>query len=146
MSLVANPKVTFEYEVLETYEAGVELLGTEVKSLRQNKGSLSGSYVNLVNGELYLLGAHIPPFQPKNADATFDPYRSRKLLLSKKEVVHLASKLKEKGLTVVALSLYTKAKRIKAQVALVRGKKLFDKRESIKKRDLDRIEKRGLRD
>ncbi len=138
MTLLSNKKVSFEYEILETYEAGIELLGTETKSIRTHKGSLDGSYVALLSGELFLLGAHIPPHQPGNTKEDFDPYRSRKLLLHKKELLDISGRMKEKGLTAVVVSLYTKGKRIKARVAIVRGKKRFDKRDRIKKRDLDR--------
>lgn len=142
MVLLRNKKAGFEYEILEKYEAGLELLGTEAKALRTHKGSLEGSYVTLLSGELFLLGAHIPPHQPGNASDEFDPYRSRKLILHKKEIAELASRMKEKGLTAVATMVYTKGKRIKAEVAVVRGKKTFDKRETIKKRDLDREQRR----
>ena len=138
MTLLSNKKAQFNYEIIEKYEAGIELLGTETKSLRTNKGSLNGSYIAHITGELFLLGAHIPAHQVKNAEENFDPYRSRKLILQKKEILEIVSRLKEKGLTVVPISLYTKGRRIKAEIALVRGKKLFDKRETIKKRDTNR--------
>jgi len=143
-TLIINKKAGFEYEILETFEAGVELLGTEVKALRGKKGSLAGSYVSFVGSELFLLGAHIPPYQPKNAPLDFDPYRTRKLLLRRKELDGLASRLKTKGLTAVATKVYSMGRQIKVHIALVRGKKLFDKRETIKKRDLDRSMRRGL--
>lgn len=143
MSLIDNKKASFDYEFLETIEAGIELLGTEVKSLKAHHGSLSGSYVAVLDGELVLLGAHIPAWQAKNAKVDFDPYRTRKLLVHKKELLSLHKTLQTKGLTVVPISLYSKGPYIKAQIAVAKGKKNFDKRESIKKRDLDREARRG---
>lgn len=143
MGLIENKKASFDYEFLETFEAGIELLGTEVKSLKAHHGSLSGAYVAVIGGELVLLGAHIPAWQAKNAKIDFDPYRTRKLLVHKKELLSLHKALQTKGLTVVPLSLYSKGPYIKAQIAVAKGKKNFDKRESIKKRDLDREARRG---
>ncbi len=146
MTLLQNRKAGFNFETLETYEAGIELLGTEVKALRAHKGSLEGSYVTILGSELYLLGAHIPAHQPGNETEEFDPYRSRKLILHKKEITELANRMKEKGLTIVCKELYTKGRLLKATITLARGKKTFDKRETIKKRDLDRSQRRGLAD
>jgi SsrA-binding protein len=143
MSLVVNKKATFDYEIVETIEAGVELLGTEAKSIRAKHGSISGAYVSIISGEAYLLGAHIPPWQEKNISTTYDPYRSRKLLLNKKEIYQLEKSAHTKGLTIIPISLYSKGRYIKVQIAIAKGKKSFDKRESIKKRDLDREERRG---
>ena len=143
MSLVENKKASFDYEFLETIEAGIELLGTEVKSIKAHHGSLSGAYVAVISGELVLLGAHIPAWQAKNAKIDFDPYRTRKLLVHKKELLSLHKSLQTKGLTVIPISLYSKGRYIKAQIAVAKGKKIFDKRESIKKRDLDRESRRG---
>ncbi len=143
MSLIENKKASFDYEYLETIEAGIELLGTEVKSLKAHHGSLSGAYVAIVSGEVVLLGAHIPAWQEKNAGPDFDPYRTRKLLVHKKEMLKLFKSLQTKGLTTIPISLYSKGRYIKAQIAVAKGKKNFDKRESIKKRDLDRELRRG---
>lgn len=143
MGLIENKKASFDYEFLDTIEAGIELLGTEVKSLKAHHGSLSGAYVAVVGGELVLLGAHIPAWQEKNAPTEFDPYRTRKLLVHKKEMLSLLKSLQTKGLTVIPISLYIKGRYIKAQLAVAKGKKIFDKRESIKKRDLDRESRRG---
>jgi SsrA-binding protein len=143
MSLVVNKKASFDYEYLETIEAGIELLGTEVKSIKAQHGSLSGAYVAIVDGELVLLGAHIPAWQEKNASPEFDAYRTRKLLVHKKELGGLVKALHTKGLTIIPISLYSKGRYIKAQIAVAKGKKTFDKRESIKKRDLDRESRRG---
>ncbi len=143
MSLIENKKASFDYEYLETIEAGIELLGTEVKSLKAHHGSLSGAYVAIVSGEVVLLGAHIPAWQEKNAGPDFDSYRTRKLLVHKKEMLKLLKSLQTKGLTIIPISLYSKGRYIKAQIAVAKGKKNFDKRESIKKRDLDRELRRG---
>ena len=146
MSLIENKKASFDYEFVETIEAGIELLGTEVKSLKAHHGSLSGAYVVVIGGELVLLGAHIPAWQEKNASPEFNPYRTRKLLVHKKEMLGLLKALQTKGLTVIPISLYIKGPYIKAQIAVAKGKKVFDKRESIKKRDLDRELRRVARD
>lgn len=138
MEYVRNKKASFDYSFEKTIEAGIELLGTEVKSIKANHGSLSGAYIQVLGGEVYLLGAHIPAWQEKNTPLDFDPYRTRKLLVHKKEVFELLKALESKGLTVVPISLYNKGSIIKIQIAIAKGKKNFDKRESIKKRDLDR--------
>lgn len=138
MEYVRNKKASFDYSFEKTIEAGIELLGTEVKSLKANHGSLNGAYVQVVGGELYLLGSHIPAWQEKNAGNTYDPYRTRKLLVHKKELFDLLKALETKGLTVVPISLYNKGSLIKAQLAVAKGKKNFDKRETLKARDLDR--------
>ncbi len=143
MSLIQNKKASFDYEFIETFEAGVALLGTEVKSVKAHHGSLNGAYIAVVGGELVLLGAHIPAWQEKNTAPGFDPYRTRTLLVHKKELFELLKALQTKGLTVIPISLYSKGRYIKAQIAIAKGKKTFDKRESIKKRDLDRELRRG---
>lgn len=146
MSLISNKKASFDYEFIETIEAGIKLSGTEVKSLKAHHGSLSGAYIALVGGELVLLGAHIPPWQEKNAPTGYDPYQSRLLLVKKKELLSLQKSLKTKGLTIVPISLYSKGRYIKAQIAVAKGKKNFDKRESLKKKAVKRDMDRGLRD
>ena len=138
MEYLRNKKATFDYHLEETLEAGVELLGTEVKSVKAHHGSLSGAYVAMVDGALVLLGAHIPAWQEKNVHEGFDPYRTRNLLLHKKELLYLAKQLKVKGLTIIPVTLYGKSRYIKVQLAIAKGKKTFDKRETIKARDLDR--------
>lgn len=143
MEYLRNKKATFDYHLEDTFEAGIELLGTEVKSIKGHQGSLSGAYVAMIGGELVLLGAHFPAWQEKNASPDFDPYRTRKILLHKKELIELTKTLKTKGLTIIPVSLYGKGSLVKLQVAVARGKKNVDKRESIKKRDLDRETRRG---
>lgn len=133
-----NKMASFNYELLDKYEAGLSLLGTEVKSIKLNQGSLKESYVIIENNELFLVKAHIPAFQPGNTAAEYDPYQNRKLLLSKKEIAEIVKKKHEAGLTVIPISMYSKGNKIKLSIALARGKKKHDKRESIKKRDTER--------
>lgn len=143
MEYVRNKKASFDYSFERTLEAGIELLGTEVKSIKSNHGGLSGAYVQVLGGEVYLLGAHIPAWQEKNVSSAYDPYRTRKLLVHKKEIMELLKALASKGLTVVPISLYNKGGLIKVQLAIAKGKKNFDKRETIKSRDIDREMRRG---
>ena len=133
-----NRKARFNYEVLEKYEAGIELFGTEVKSVRGGQMSLEGAFVIVRGGEAYLINANVPSYQPKNAPKDYDPLRNRKLLLTKKEIYTLSGSEKNKSLTIVPISVYNKGRKIKVEIALVKGKKKYDKRESIKKRDTDR--------
>ncbi len=144
-NLVYNKKATWNFEILEKLEAGVQLHGHEVKSLRGKQGSLDGAYIIIRGGEAFLIGAHIPPFQAANMPKGYDPYRNRKLLLSKKQLAKLAGQEATKGLTIVPISLYTKGRNIKLEVAVGKGKKQHDKRQSLKnkdaKRDIDRIMK-----
>ncbi|MBI3888528.1 SsrA-binding protein SmpB [Candidatus Nomurabacteria bacterium] len=133
-----NRKARFNYEFLEKYETGIELLGTEVKSVRGGQMSLEGAFVIARGGEAYLINANIPPYQAKNAPQDYDPLRNRKLLLTKKEIAELAGSEKNKSLTIVPISVYNKNRKIKVEIALVKGKKKFDKRETLKKRDMDR--------
>lgn len=135
---VENRKARFDYETLEKYEAGVELLGSEVKSVRSGNVSLEGAFVIVRGGEAFLINANIQPYQVKNTDKNYDPVRNRKLLLTKKEIGELASSEKNKSLTIVPISMYNKGRKIKLSLALVKGKKKFDKRETIKKRETDR--------
>lgn len=143
--LIDNKKAAFNYEILDRFEAGVVLLGYEVKSIRQKKGSLRGAYVSMQNEEAYLRGALIPPYQPRNTPAEYNPKRQRKLLLTKNELKKLIGTEKEKGLTLIPLSLYNKKGKIKVEVAIARGKKKHDKRELIKKRDSEREIARTLK-
>lgn len=133
-----NRKARFNYEILEKYESGIELLGSEVKSVRGGQMSLEGAFVIARGGEAFLINANIPPYQPKNAPKDYDPLRNRKLLLTKKEITELSGSEKNKSLTIVPISVYNKNRKIKVEIALVKGKKKFDKRETLKKRDTDR--------
>ena len=139
---VTNKKARFDYEILDSFEAGISLLGTEVKSVRGGQGKLEGGHVVVRGGEAFLVGASIPAFQKANAPDEFDPERPRKLLFSKKELTKLEQESEKKGLTLVPIRLYNNGRNLKLEVALARGKKTHDKRESIKardvKRDLDR--------
>ncbi len=139
-----NSKARFDYEILETLSAGLELVGSEVKSVRAGKVSLVGSFVGVRGGEAFLIGADIPPYQPKNAPVDYDSTRPRKLLLTKSEIEKLAVAEGTKGLTIVPLSVYNKGRFIKLDLAIARGKKKFDKRQAIKKRDVERDLKRTL--
>ena len=137
-SYAENRKARFNYEILEKYEAGIELLGTEVKSVRGGRMSLEGAFVIIRGGEAFLINADIPPYQIKNASKDYDALRNRKLLLTKKEIAALAGNDKNKSLTIVPISVYNKNRKIKVEIALVKSKKKFDKRENIKKRETER--------
>ena len=135
---IDNRKAHFNYAVEETFEAGIELHGFEVKSIKNGSGNINSAFCIVRGGEAYIVGMHIPPYQPHNVDPGYDPERTRRLLLSKKEIKKLADKDSTKGLTLIPLSLYSKGRHIKVSVAVAKGKRVFDKRETIKKRDLDR--------
>lgn len=145
-SLIYNKKINLDYEILETFEAGIELLGLEVKSLRKNQGSLLGSHITVRGGEVFVIAMNIPPYQIKNTPESYDPKRNRKILITKTEIQKLASLEVKKGLTIVPVSVYNKGKKIKVQIAVVRGKKKYDKRQDIKKRDMNREIRRDFRD
>ena len=145
MDLVQNKKARLNYETLEEFEAGIELLGHEVKSLRARQGKLEGAHVVVRGGEAYLVGATIPPYQPKNTPQDYEPGRTRKLLLTKKEIAALAAAESHKGLTIVPLSVYSKGGKLKVRVAVARGRKKYDKREVLKKRDTERELRRTLK-
>lgn len=138
MSLITNRKASFNYEILDKYTAGVELFGYEVKSLKSGSGSLEGSYVTIRGNEAFIISMFIPPYQTNNTPKEYDPNRNRRLLLTKKEIVDLDKLEKTKGLTIVPISVYNKGTRIKIDVAVVRGKKKYDKRQTLKKRDAER--------
>jgi len=133
-----NRKASFEYDILEKFEAGLVLTGPEVKSIRGSGLSLNGVFVTFHNQEGWLVNLHIPRCKYASSSVAHEPDRSRKLLLNKKEISYLTGKLAVKGLTIIPLRLYNKARHLKVEIALVRGKKKHDKREKIKRRDLDR--------
>lgn len=145
MNLIEHKKARLQYEILEEYEAGIELLGHEVKSLRAHHGKLEGSHIIVRGGEAYLVGATIPPYQPANTPKEYDPARSRKLLLTQKELAALGGFEGQKGLTIVPLSVYNKGGKLKMRIAVARGKKAFDKRAVLKKRDTERDIRRTLK-
>lgn len=145
MTLLKNKTVHRDVNIQETYEAGIELHGFEVKSIRAKIGSLKGSHVVARGGEAWLTNAHIPPIQPANAPEDFDTYRTRKLLLHKKEIDEIAQYEKQSGVAIVPISMYNSGGRIKLKIGIGRGKKAHDKREDIKKRDMKRDVDRTLK-
>lgn len=136
--LIDNRKAHFNYEVISKYEAGIELFGFEVKSIKNGRAILAGAFAIVRGGEAYLMNMQIPPYQMGNTPLDYDPTRTRKLLLSKKQIKEIAPSDNMKGLTLVPLSLYSKGRLIKVELAVVKGKKNYDKRETIKKRDVSR--------
>jgi len=140
---VRNKKATFNYEILERFEAGIILSGYEVKAIRHGKASLVGAYIVITNNEIYLKGATISYYQEANTPDNYNPERRRKLLLSRKEISKLEKELNTAGLTIVPISWYNKGSKVKLEIALVRGKKKADKRQTLKDRDnkraIDRI-------
>jgi SsrA-binding protein len=142
---IENRKIYFNYEIVKKYEGGIELLGLEVKSIRSSKVSLEGAFVIVRGEEVFLINANITPFQVNNTPQEYDPLRNRKILLTQKEILELKQIEKNKNLTIVPISLYNKNRKIKIEIALVKGKKKFDKRETIKKRDTDREIRREVK-
>lgn len=132
--LVSNRRARHDFEILETYEAGMVLLGTEIKSLRENGGSLQEAYVKIIKNELWLIGCSIAPYRYGNVH-NHEERRDRKLLMHRYEIAKLRTAIQEKGLTIVPLGIYLKKGRAKIKIATARGKKLMDKREAIKSRD-----------
>lgn len=143
--LADNRKARHEYDILETIEAGIQLRGFEVAAVKRGMVALAGSRIMIKNEEAFLVGATIPPYQPQNTPADYDPQRTRKLLLHKEELRRLLGKHKEARLTIIPLKMYTKHGMVKCEIALVRGKKKYDKREAIKKRESQRIIERNLK-
>ena len=143
--LIRNKKVRLNYEILEELEAGIELFGHEVKSLRAGLGSLEGAHVVARGEEAFLVGSTIPPFQIANTPESYDPERTRRLLLTKKEIGQLAGSESNKGLTIVPISVYSKGRKLKLRLAIVRGKKKHDKREDLKSRDAKRDMEREMK-
>jgi len=146
-TLIQNRKAHFNYEIQREIEAGIELSGFEVKALKAGKASLEGTYIIIKAGEMFLLHMNISPYQANNHPADFVPDRERRILISKKERIELDKLVgtKNSGLTLIPLSVYLKNNRIKIEVGLAKGKKKFDKRESIKKREANRDIKRELK-
>lgn len=143
--LADNKKAYYNYEILEKFEAGISLVGQEVKSLKTRGVNLAGSYVVIKNNEVFWIGAKIPAYQPKNAPSNYNPERSRKLLLRKKEIKYLIGKTKQKGLTLIPLRIYTKDGKIKLEFGIGKGLKKLDKRELIKKRGVEREIQKALK-
>ncbi len=145
MTLVEYKKAFLKYSPLESFSAGLELLGTEVKALRNKLGSLDGARVVVRGGEAFIVGMTIPAYQSANTAKSYDPERARRLLLKKGEVAQLLDAEAKKGLTIIPLEVYTTRRFVKARIAIVRGKSKTDKREDLKKRDASRETARLLK-
>ncbi|HEX8974299.1 MAG TPA: SsrA-binding protein SmpB [Patescibacteria group bacterium] len=146
MSTIAiNKRATYDYELLDRFEAGLVLSGAEVKSIKTGHISLKGSFVTLHEGELYLTNANIPPYPFAQDKISYDPTRSRKLLVKRSEIRSLLGKIHAQGLTLVPLRVYTKKRLIKLEFALARGKKAFDKRSDIAKKEANRAIERTMK-
>ncbi len=144
-TLATNPRAKYDYHIMETFEAGMVLAGHEVKAIKTGHISLKGSYIIIKDEEAWLINAQIPPYQPKNTPTDYQPDRTRKLLLNKREIKSLIGRTKQKGLTLVPLRVYTKKGKIKLAFALGRGKREFDKRDKVKERENKRKIDRALR-
>ncbi|MBN2245331.1 MAG: SsrA-binding protein SmpB [Candidatus Aminicenantes bacterium] len=146
MKVIAkNSKAYFNYEIIDTYEAGISLLGSEVKSIREGKISLKESYAEIREGEIFLVSCHISPYEAANR-FNHDPLRERKLLFHRQEIKRLTGKIKEKGLTLVPIRvLLTEKGKVKIEISLAKGKRAYQKREAIKERDRDREMKAELK-
>jgi len=142
--LIVNRKAYHDYEILETFEAGIVLRGAEVKSLREGRANLKGSYADIKDEEVWLLNFHISPY-PQAGILNPDPYRDKKLLLHRRQIRKLTDKIKEKGLTLVPLKVYFKNGKAKVQMALAKGKKMYDKRRVLKEKELRREQERVLK-
>ena len=143
--LIANNKKAYhDYFIEDTYEAGIELAGTEVKSMRMGKCSIKEAFVRIENGQVYIYGMHISPYEKGNI-FNKDPLRQRKLLMHRREIDKLLSKIKEKGFTLVPLQVYFKGSLVKVEIGLARGKKLYDKRDDIAKKDAKREMERSFK-
>lgn len=141
--LALNKKAIFDFQIIKSYEAGLVLFGYEVKTIRAGQANLKGAYISFKvnknnNNEAYLVSSYVPLYKPAGQIEKYDPERHRQILLKKKELDYLVGKKQEKGLTVIPIKLYTKNSFIKLEIALVKGKKDFDKREDLKKKDTDK--------
>lgn len=142
----SNPKAGFDYEILETLEAGLVLKGHEVKAIKAGKASLKGAYVKILNGRPQLIGATISPYQPNNIPPDYAPNATRNLLLSKKQISALIGLGQSQGLTLLPLKIYDTKGKLKLLIGVARGKKKYDKRATLKKKDLARSQQRGIDD
>ncbi len=143
--LAENRRAFFDYEILEKYEAGIQLTGSEVKAAKLGKMNISAAYAIIREGELWLLNSSIAPYQAKNVSKEYDPLRTRKLLLKKSEINELFGKLQQKGLTLLPLKVYNKDGKIKIELGLGKGRKLYDKRQKIRAQEIEREIKRTLK-
>ncbi len=146
MDISTNKRAYFDYQILETYEAGIELKGFEVKAIKTGHINLAGSYAIIKNNQLWLLNADIPAYQPKNVPKDYDSKRTRRLLIKISEIKNLMGRVQEKGLTLLPLKVYTKNRRIKVEIGLAKSRKEFDKRAVIKKREAQRQIREKLRE
>jgi len=145
MTLIAYKKAGLKYAIIESFSAGLELTGAEVKAVRSKLGSMDGSRVLIRGGEAFIVGLTIPPYQQANTPKEYDPERTRRLLLKKSEIAHLAEEEAKKGQTIIPLELFAAGRYVKARVALVRGKNKSDKRETLKKKDAQREIDRAMK-
>ncbi|PIR89010.1 MAG: SsrA-binding protein [Candidatus Harrisonbacteria bacterium CG10_big_fil_rev_8_21_14_0_10_40_38] len=143
--LSENRRARFDYDIIETFEAGIELKGFEVKAAKKGRAGLAGSFVRPENGELFLTGTDIPPYQADNTPKDYDQKRTRRLLMKSKEIAYLVEKVAGERLTIVPTKMYNKRGLVKLEIALAKSKKKADKRETIKKRDTDRHIDRTLK-
>ncbi|MDQ3761869.1 MAG: SsrA-binding protein SmpB [Actinomycetota bacterium] len=141
--IVSNRRARHDYEIMDTYEAGIALTGTEVKSLRAGRASLADAYASVEEGEVWLRGVHIPEYD-QGSWTNHEPRRTRKLLLHRKEILRLIGKTRESGLALVPLSMYFSDGKVKVEIALARGKRSYDKRADLAKRDANREMQRAL--
>ncbi len=140
----SHPRANFDYEILETIEAGLVLKGHEVKAIRAGKASLRGAFVKILNGTPMLVGAVIAPYQEGNTPAGYDPQASRMVLLSKHQIGVLTGVAQTKGMSLIPLKLYDKKNRVKLLIGIAKGKKKYDKRQAIKEKDVARARQRGI--
>ena len=143
--IAKNKKAEFDYFILQRYEAGLVLYGTEIKSIRAGNVNLKESYCEIEKGEMFVLGMHISPYE-KAASFNKDPLRPKKLLMHRREIMTLLGKVKQDGLTLIPLTLYLKGSKAKLEIGLCRGKKLYDKRDTMAKKDADRTIERHLKE
>ena len=143
--IAKNPTAYHNYSITETYEAGIVLTGTEIKSIRNGKVNIKDTYVTIKNGEVWVLGMHISPYEHGNI-FNKDPLRDRKLLLNKREINKLYGMIKTKGISIIPLSMYFKGNKVKLEIGIGKGKKLFDKRDDMAKKDADMKIRRALKD
>lgn len=143
--LAENKKVLFNYELLEKFTAGIVLTGQEVKSIKLGRMNLAGAFVTLRDSEIFLVGANVPPYQPKNLRVKYIPDQARKLLLTRQEIKRIIGKTAQKGLTLIPLKVYNTAGKVKVEFAIAKGKQKADKREKIRKRETDREIRRALK-
>jgi len=144
-TLCSNRKARHDYHIVETIEVGISLLGTEIKALREGRGTLKDSYATVEDGELFVHNMHIGPYSQTTREG-HDPDRVRKLLAHKSEILRLQSKAEQKGFTIIPLKVYLKKNRAKVELALAKGKRMYDKREAIAKRDAERQIERAIRE